>query len=356
MPERINLPIGRSPRHLQVWRLLLVQIKTRFGLPRSRFGEIVNGLRRQNKERRAFPSSLPTDPAIHAASSSHRLVTSSPQARVRASARSMPLEILHGALVLLRRRARREGAEIAPPPGPRIFLARIEPVLAGRRACGSWRMLRTRFVYRKATVCILFRGHAPVHPRSAHLRARAPGHATTKSHGRKKGSGAPRGASNHGGIIRMPLRIQRDALAFRRSTAALVVGSRHHSASGRASLFGGSLPRPRPRHAGLRTLAAAKFSQTPGRPVVMPAGSMPEAARERSANPRAGAAPAPHSGMPSGKRPLRERDDSLCNRNGDNCQCNSDDKFQSGHSICIELLSMSGSLQTSSPSLVIVQP
>jgi hypothetical protein len=35
----------------------------------------------------------------------------------------------------------------------------------------------------------------------------------------------------------------------------------------------------------------------------MPAGSMPEAARERIANPRAGAALAPHSGMPSGKRP-----------------------------------------------------
>jgi len=58
----------------------------------------------------------------------------------------------------------------------------------------------------------------------------------------------------------------------------------------------------------LEALSAAEFSQTPGRPVVMPAGSMPKAARERSANPRAGAAPAPHSGMPSGKRPLRERD------------------------------------------------
>ena len=56
-------------------------------------------------------------------------------------------------------------------------------------------------------------------------------------------------------------------------------------------------------HAGLRTLSAAKLSQTPGRLVVMPAGSMPKAARERSANPRAGAALAPHSGQPSGKRP-----------------------------------------------------
>jgi hypothetical protein len=49
-------------------------------------------------------------------------------------------------------------------------------------------------------------------------------------------------------------------------------------------------------YAGLRTLSAAKFSQTPGRPVLMPAGSMPEAARERSANPRAGTALAPYVG------------------------------------------------------------
>ena len=46
----------------------------------------------------------------------------------------------------------------------------------------------------------------------------------------------------------------------------------------------------------LRTLSAAKLSQTPGRPVIMPAGSMPKAARERIANPRAGAALAPYVG------------------------------------------------------------
>jgi len=46
-------------------------------------------------------------------------------------------------------------------------------------------------------------------------------------------------------------------------------------------------------HAGLRTLAAAKLSQTPGRPVLVPAGSMPKAAREQVANPPAGTAPAP---------------------------------------------------------------
>jgi hypothetical protein len=34
----------------------LVQIKTRFGLRQSRFGEIVNGMRRQNRERLRFLS------------------------------------------------------------------------------------------------------------------------------------------------------------------------------------------------------------------------------------------------------------------------------------------------------------
>ena len=50
----------------------------------------------------------------------------------------------------------------------------------------------------------------------------------------------------------------------------------------------------------------AKVSQTPGRPVVMPAGTMPRTARERSANPPAGTAPAPHSGLPP-ESALRER-------------------------------------------------
>jgi hypothetical protein len=45
----------------------------------------------------------------------------------------VPFEILHGALVLLRRGARIEGAEIAAPAGLRILLARIEPVFAGRQ-------------------------------------------------------------------------------------------------------------------------------------------------------------------------------------------------------------------------------
>lgn len=47
-------------------------------------------------------------------------------------ANSMPLEILHGALVLLGRGARGKGAEIAPFACLRILLARIQPVLSGR--------------------------------------------------------------------------------------------------------------------------------------------------------------------------------------------------------------------------------
>jgi hypothetical protein len=44
---------------------------------------------------------------------------------------SRALEILHGTLVLFRRGARLEGAQIAPLAGLGIGLARIEPVLSG---------------------------------------------------------------------------------------------------------------------------------------------------------------------------------------------------------------------------------
>jgi hypothetical protein len=43
----------------------------------------------------------------------------------------MPLEILHRLLMLLRRRAVLEGAEVAAFAGLGVELARIEPVLAG---------------------------------------------------------------------------------------------------------------------------------------------------------------------------------------------------------------------------------
>src|SRR5262249_48459002 len=46
-------------------------------------------------------------------------------------ARLVPLEVLHLALVLLRRTFAGEGCEVAPLAGAWTFLARIEPVLAG---------------------------------------------------------------------------------------------------------------------------------------------------------------------------------------------------------------------------------
>jgi hypothetical protein len=48
--------------------------------------------------------------------------------------------------------------------------------------------------------------------------------------------------------------------------------------------------------------------RAPRRPVLMPAGTMPETARVRIVTPPAGTALAPSSGLPSGRRPLRERD------------------------------------------------
>src|SRR5580700_6804008 len=59
-----------------------------------------------------------------------------PHARVRhgkggcGGAASMTLEVLHGALVLLGRRARRKRAEVAAAAGLRIELARIEAIAA----------------------------------------------------------------------------------------------------------------------------------------------------------------------------------------------------------------------------------
>src|SRR3954454_17893278 len=66
----------------------------------------------------------------------------------RRHATLMPLEVLHGALVLLGGGAGLEGAEIAAPAGLRIDLARIETVAAGRKLAdhvillkSSWRSL-----------------------------------------------------------------------------------------------------------------------------------------------------------------------------------------------------------------------
>jgi len=141
----------------------------------------------------------------------------------------------------------------------------------------------------------------------------------------KEGSGAPRGASNHGGIdgcrsassgTRSPFGAPPRHL-FRRPNATTQLQAALHSLVDRylrpKNFAGPRALRPcgpctRALHSSLGTLSTAKFSRTPGRPVVMPIGSMPEAARERVANPPAGTALAPHSGLPSGKRPFTERD------------------------------------------------
>jgi hypothetical protein len=108
----------------------------------SRFGEIVNGMRQENKERPRFVSS-PGDCRVTALPSSlqqrddahlgvaHVLI-GKPVSTYPGDA-LVPFEILYGALVFLRRRARIESAEIAAPAGLRIFLARIETKLARRQ-------------------------------------------------------------------------------------------------------------------------------------------------------------------------------------------------------------------------------
>src|SRR5881275_1973401 len=62
-------------------------------------------------------------------------------------ARSVPLEILDGTLVALRRRARLERAEIAPLAGLRVGLARIQTVFAAGQladhACSGARGARS---------------------------------------------------------------------------------------------------------------------------------------------------------------------------------------------------------------------
>src|SRR5215831_17748383 len=66
------------------------------------------------------------------------------------SAASMTLEVLHGALVLLGRRARVERAEIAPAPGPRVDLARIEAIAARLELADHRRLPRAACALRLA--------------------------------------------------------------------------------------------------------------------------------------------------------------------------------------------------------------
>jgi hypothetical protein len=89
----------------------------------------------------------------------------------------------------------------------------------------------------------------------------------------------------------------RGALAFRRSAAAL--------ARANASTLG-SAPVPcflRPGLAGVTRFGLSPVNRAPRRPVVVPVGRGPRAARERSASPRAGTALAPPTKVPSRRRP-----------------------------------------------------
>jgi hypothetical protein len=70
----------------------------------------------------------------------------------------MPLEILHFTFVLLRRRARFEGAEIAATAGLRIKLSRIEPVLARFQFADHLKLLEQWSLWR---VTLLENGCAP---------------------------------------------------------------------------------------------------------------------------------------------------------------------------------------------------
>ena len=63
----------------------------------------------------------------------------------------------------------------------------------------------------------------------------------------------------------------------------------------------------------------SQYSEAPRRPVVVPVGRRPEAARERVVNPRAGAVPTPSCGIPFRKASLTGGLD-VCNWNRDRCQ------------------------------------
>jgi hypothetical protein len=116
---------------------------------------------------------------------------------------------------------------------------------------------------------------------------------------KSRGGEAPKGASNRGPhhalrcCHRQALRVRQRAFAqspltSRRFTAAL--------ARADASAIGSAPVRRflRPGLAGVTRFGLSLVYLAPRRPVVMPVGPGPRAARERFATPRAGSAPAPH--------------------------------------------------------------
>jgi hypothetical protein len=125
----------------------------------------------------------------------------------------------------------------------------------------------------------------------------------------QKGSGAPKGASLQWPCVNGA---RQRALSEPARLPALHRGTRQR---GRNRLWLSSRTAfPGTARAGvLPASATSPMQPAPGRPVLLPAEQGPGAARERSANPRAGTALAPQNGMPRELRPLNEQGDSACN-------------------------------------------
>jgi hypothetical protein len=118
-------------------------------------------------------------------------------------------------------------------------------------------------------------------------------------------------------VLRKPAaRVRQRALSGRARLPALHGGSRRNITS-RLNLGPCLLRRGRD---WLNAVAPCRSAvAAPHAPVVVPEGMMPEAARERIADPRAGAASRSTSRIASGMRPLQSR--MTCHiRNGDSCQ------------------------------------
>ena len=100
----------------------------------------------------------------------------------------------------------------------------------------------------------------------------------------------PRSGCCHPSALRARPRVQRNALAFRRSTAALIAAPKRHS-SVQAALHAMQC-------AGVTRTLALRLSEAPRAPVVMPAGSMPGPPESGSDEPPpAGTAPTPSVGV-----------------------------------------------------------
>jgi hypothetical protein len=101
---------------------------------------------------------------------------------------------------------------------------------------------------------------------------------------------SPRSGCCHPSALRARPRVQRNALAFRRSTAVLTAAPKRRS-SVQAALHAMQC-------AGVTRILASRLSEAPRAPVVMPAGSMPGPPGSGSDEPPpAGTAPAPSVGV-----------------------------------------------------------